>query len=144
MSFVIQVYRGRLHDDADVVKLVYQLAKRVFSVIMLPDFCLHVINAKSRPYQPHFALKIEYFLELFHCVFWTFHAVSNGPTVLVDLIIISSFIRLVAEEMYGCVVCAAERFLRFEVLEAVGLVPARWKDVEGNLTTDGETVSVCQ
>lgn len=41
---------------------------------------------------------------------------TNGPTILVDLIVVSSLVRLVAEKMDFSVVNATKRFLSFEVL----------------------------
>ena len=82
---------------------------------------------------------MKQFLKLSHCVFWTLHTVSNSPTVLVDLVIVTSLVGLVAEKVDSCVVRATERLLCFKVLETIGFVPACWKDVKGNLTTNGET-----
>ena len=64
----------------------------------------------------------------------------HRPTILIDLIIISPLIRLVPKEMNSRVLDPANLFFFFEMLQAVGLVPAGGEDVEGDLAADGETV----
>lgn len=68
---------------------------------------------------------------------------SNGPRIGVDLVVVSSYIRLVAEEVDGGVLDAAG-LLGFvlEVREAVRLVPALGEDVEGDLAADGVAIAV--
>ena len=59
-----------------------------------------------------------------------------GTGIAVDLPIVASGEGLVAEEMYGLVFDARDVLLGFNVLQAVGLVPAGGEDVKGNLATD--------
>lgn len=62
---------------------------------------------------------------------------SDGAGVFVDLIIVAALVCLVAEEMDGSVLdTAGQVLLVFNMLQAVGLVPATWEDVKGNLTAD--------
>lgn len=62
---------------------------------------------------------------------------SNCSWILENLVVVSAFHGLVAEEVYGSVIYSAG-FLGFffEVLEAVGFVPAGREDVEGDLAAD--------
>lgn len=62
---------------------------------------------------------------------------SKGPRILVDLVVVAAFEGLVAEEVDRGVGDAVG-FLGFvfEVLEAVGFVPAGGEDVEGDLAAD--------
>lgn len=64
---------------------------------------------------------------------------TNDPRVRVYLVIVPALERLIPEEVYRRVIDAA-RLLGFglEVLQAVPLVPARRKDVEGDLAADGK------
>lgn len=67
--------------------------------------------------------------------------VTDGPGVLVDLIVVAALEGLVAKEVDGGVLDATGPLgLVLEVLEAVGLVPAGGEDVEGDLAADGEAV----
>jgi hypothetical protein len=67
--------------------------------------------------------------------------VAHGARVLKNLVIVAAFVRLVAEEVDGAVLDAADLLLGFHVLQAVRLVPARGEDVEGDLAADGVTVT---
>ena len=63
---------------------------------------------------------------------------TGGSWVVVDFIVVSALICLVAEEVNRCIRHTAGLLgLVLEVLKAVGLVPAGREDVEGNLATDG-------
>lgn len=62
---------------------------------------------------------------------------SLGPLVLVNLVVVTAFVGLVAEKVNSRVVYAGNVLLRRQVLETVGLVPAGGEDVEGNLPADG-------
>ena len=64
----------------------------------------------------------------------------HRPTILIDLIIIAPLIRLIAKEMNSRILDPANLFFFFQVLQAVGLVPAGGEDVEGDLAADGEAV----
>ena len=63
----------------------------------------------------------------------------HRPTILIDLIIIAPLIRLIAKEMNSRVIDAGDLFFVFQMLEAVGFVPAGGEDVEGDLAAYGET-----
>ena len=65
---------------------------------------------------------------------------ADGAGVLEDLVVVAALVRLVAEEVDGAVLDAADLLLGFDVLQAVGLVPASGEDVEGDLAADGVAV----
>lgn len=60
----------------------------------------------------------------------------NRPAVFEDLIVISTLKGFVPEEVDGRVINTAERLLRLQVLQAISLIPAGGKHVEGYLSTD--------
>lgn len=62
---------------------------------------------------------------------------TDSAIIDVDLMVIATLFRLVAEEMNGGVVDAGDEFFVCDVLETVGLVPAAGEDVEGDLAADG-------
>lgn len=55
---------------------------------------------------------------------------SDSPAVLVDFVIVSSLVSLITEE-----VNLLEALVLY-VSKSVGLVPASWEDIEGDLSTD--------
>ena len=62
---------------------------------------------------------------------------SNSPRVLVDLVVVTTFEGLVAEEVDRLVVYSIGQVLVvLDVLQAIRLVPAGWEDVEGYLAAD--------
>ena len=62
---------------------------------------------------------------------------ANRSGILINLVVVAALERLVAEEMYSLVVHSTWHVLVvLDVLQAVCLVPACWKDVEGDLTAD--------
>ena len=65
---------------------------------------------------------------------------ANSARVLEDLVVVAALVGLVAEEVDGAVLDAADLLLGFDVLQAVGLVPASGEDVEGDLAADGVAV----
>ena len=65
---------------------------------------------------------------------------ANGARVLKDLIVVAALVRLVAEEVDGAVLDAADLLLGFHVLQAVRLVPSSREDIEGDLAADGVAV----
>ena len=81
-------------------------------------------------------LKVEQLSQYSHCILRTLDTMPNCPAVFKDLIIIPTLVRFVTEEVDGRVINTAERLLRLQVLQAVGLVPAGWKYIEGYLSTD--------
>lgn len=59
------------------------------------------------------------------------------PGIFVDLVVVSSFERLVAEEVDRLVIHASRKILVIlNVLQAVSLIPPGREDVERDLTTD--------
>lgn len=54
----------------------------------------------------------------------------NCPRIAIDLVIITSGERLITEKVDSLVFNARETFLGFNMAQAVGLVPARWENVE--------------
>ena len=61
---------------------------------------------------------------------------SCRPLILINLPVIAPFVRLVAEEMYRLVLDPGQVLLGFEMLQAVGFVPAGGEDIEGDLAAD--------
>jgi hypothetical protein len=55
---------------------------------------------------------------------------SDGPAVLVDLVIVSSLVSLVSEEV------DLFEALVLDMAESIGLVPALWENVEGDLAAN--------
>lgn len=84
--------------------------------------------------------KVEQLLQLSHGLLRAGHAVADGARVLEDLVVVAALVGLVAEEVDGAVLDAADLLLGFDVLQAVGLVPASGEDVEGDLAADGVAV----
>ena len=82
------------------------------------------------------SLQLKKLLQDSHRVLGVRHGMSDGPFIAVDFIIISTLVRLVAEEMDGAVVDAANRLLGSNVLQTVRLIPAGGEDIEGDLTTN--------
>ena len=85
-------------------------------------------------------LQVEQLLQLSHGLLGAGHAVTDGARVLEDLVVVAALVGLVAEEVDGAVLDAADLLLGFDVLQAVGLVPASGEDVEGDLAADGVAV----
>ena len=85
-------------------------------------------------------LKVEQLLQLSDGLLGAGHAVAHGARVLEDLVVVAALVSLVAEEVDGAVLDAADLLLGFDVLQAVGLVPAGREDVEGDLAADGVAV----
>ena len=61
----------------------------------------------------------------------------NRPLIAIYLPVIPALVRLIAKKVYLVVHDARPRLLRFNVSQAVRLVPARGEDVEGDLAADG-------
>ena len=74
-------------------------------------------------------LKVKQLLELSSSVLGGLDAVANGARVLVDLVIVTTLVCLVAEEV-DCGVLGTVLLLGLDVLQAVCLVPASGEDVE--------------
>lgn len=62
---------------------------------------------------------------------------ANGSGVRVNLVIITTWERLVSEEVDRLVFNAGDLLLGFHMLQAVRLVPTGREDVERDLSTDG-------
>jgi len=89
---------------------------------------------------PQTSLEVEQLLQLSDGLLGAGHAVANGARVLEDLVVVAALVGLVAEEVDGPVLDAADLLLGFDMLQAVGLVPASGEDVEGDLAADGVAV----
>jgi hypothetical protein len=85
-------------------------------------------------------LNVKKLLQLSHSLLRTGDAVAHGARILENLVVVAALVRLVAEEMDGAVLDAADLLLGFHVLQAVRLVPAGGEDVEGDLAADGVAV----
>lgn len=90
----------------------------------------------------HSLLQVKELLQLCHRILGARHRVSNRPRIAVDLVVVSSLVCLVTEEVNRGVLNTA-RLLRLvlEMLQAVGLVPSGWEHIEGYLAANREAVS---
>ena len=86
------------------------------------------------------ALQVEQLPQLSHRLLRASHTVTNSARVLENLVVVAALVGLVAEEVDGAVLDAADLLLGFDVLQAVGLVPASGEDVKGDLAADGVAV----
>ena len=67
---------------------------------------------------------------------------ADSPRVLINLIVVAAFECLVTKKVDCRVIHSARQVLVvLDVLQAVRLVPARWEDIEGNLTTNGVAIN---
>lgn len=66
----------------------------------------------------------------------------NCPAIFEDLIVVSTLVCFVAEEMDGRVINTTERLLRLQMLQAVSLVPASGKYIERNLSADRVAITI--
>jgi hypothetical protein len=75
--------------------------------------------------------QIEDLLNQLERIIWTLNRMANGSWIRIDFIIIPSNVCLISEEVDSSV-CDAAGFLGFglQMPQAVGLVPARWEDIE--------------
>jgi hypothetical protein len=89
-------------------------------------------HAESKPALIH--SDAESLSDLLEAVGGILDRMADGSGVLVDLVVVTTRESLVAEEVDGLVVDAGDVLLVLNMLQAVGLVPAIWKDVEGDLT----------
>ena len=81
-------------------------------------------------------LKVEQLFHYPHGILRTFNTMPNCPSIFEDLIVVSTLEGFIAEEMDGRIVNTAKGLLCLQVLQAVSLVPASGKYVEGNLSAD--------
>ncbi len=89
------------------------------------------------PSSPPHPLKLKKLLQHLHRLFRVLHRMSRRARILENLIIVTAFVCLVAEEVNGRVIDAREVFLVGQMLQAICLVPAFGKHVEGDLSADG-------
>lgn len=73
--------------------------------------------------------KAEQLLELSGSVLRGLDAVADGARVLIDLVVVTTLVCLVAEEV-DCRVLGTVLLLGLDVLQAVGLVPASGENIE--------------
>lgn len=62
----------------------------------------------------------------------------HRPPILKDLIIIAPLERLIPKEMHRRVLHSTNVLLGIDMSQAVSLIPAGGKDIEGDLAADGE------
>lgn len=74
-------------------------------------------------------LEVEQLLELSGSVLGGLDAVTDGARILVDLIVVTTLVCLVAEEV-DCRVLGSKLLLSLDVLQAVCLVPTSGENVE--------------
>lgn len=73
----------------------------------------------------------EQLLELGVRVIWVSNRMSDSSWILVDLVVVTALVCLVAEEVDGIILDAVWLFgLVLQVLEAVCLVPSSWEYIE--------------
>lgn len=66
---------------------------------------------------------------------------TDRSRITEDLVVVSTLECLVAEEVNSRVVNSAwQVLLVLNVLQTESLVPSFWKDIEGDLATNGETI----
>lgn len=63
---------------------------------------------------------------------------SNRTAILIDLVVITPFVRFVSKEVNRFVVYSRDFLFMLEMLQTVRLIPSGWEDVERYLATDGE------
>jgi hypothetical protein len=73
--------------------------------------------------------KVEQLLELSGSVLGSLDAVADGTRVLVDLVVVTTLVCLVTEEVDRCVL-GSVLLLGLDVLQAVCLVPTSGENVE--------------
>ena len=82
-------------------------------------------------------LQIESLLDLRIAIVRIFDTMSDRSGIFVNLIVVSSLERLVAEEVNGLVIDTPGKILVvLDVLQAVPLIPPRGENVEGDLATN--------
>lgn len=86
-------------------------------------------------------LEIEKLLQLLHGIIRTLDDVTNRSRVTVDLIVITSDKTLVTEEVDVLVFGAGDVLFGLDVLQAIGLVPTGWENVERDLAANREALS---
>lgn len=91
-----------------------------------------------RPFGPRSTSYPEKFLQLAYGIFRIFHRMSDCPIVCVDLVVVPALMGFVAEEMDRCIVYTADLLFCFDMPQAVGLIPSRWKNIKGDLAANGE------
>lgn len=69
---------------------------------------------------------------------------ANSSLIAKDFIVVSTFKALVTKEVNGGIFNSRDGLLSFNVLKAVGLVPASGEDVEGDLSSNGVAISLYQ
>lgn len=66
---------------------------------------------------------------------------TDRSRITEDLVVVSTLECLVTKEVNGCVVNSAwQVLLVLNVLQTESLVPSFWKDIEGDLATNRETI----
>lgn len=123
------------HSQNNEVEL-FNIAHKYRSETQIPATALASLPSPLK------TLQIKHLLQLRHRLLRAGNAVANRARVLVNLIVVAALVRLVAKEVDGAVLDAADLLLGFHVLQAVRLVPARGEDVEGDLAADGVSVDV--
>lgn len=99
---------------------------------------LHILQSSIALFQHSLNSKIKQLLHLCGSVIGVANAVTDGTRIGVDLVVVTTLVGLVAEEVDGGVIdTAGQVLLLSKVLEAVCLVPTLREDVERDLTTNG-------
>lgn len=100
--------------------------KRSKAEILAQDAC-----AITTPYTfPGKRSKIKELLQLLHGIIRALNGVTNGAGVLIDFMVIAAHEALVTEEVDVLVLSAGDILLGFDVLQAVGFVPAGRENIE--------------
>lgn len=67
---------------------------------------------------------------------------ADSSLIAKDFIVVSTFKALVTKEVNGGIFNSRDGLLSFNVLKAVGLVPASREDIEGDLSSNGVAISL--
>lgn len=87
-------------------------------------------------------LQAEQLLEQFYGILWSRNRVANSSLIAKDFVVVSTFKALITKEVNGGIFNSGDGLLSFDVLKAVGLVPASGEDVEGDLSSDGVAMNL--
>lgn len=105
-----------------------------FQQLAIVDFLAPCLFICSSPLA--MCLEVEHLFQYPQCMLRIVDTMSNSPAIFENLVIVSTFVCLVAEEVDSRVINTTERLLRFQVLQTVSLIPASGKYIEGNLSAD--------
>lgn len=107
----------------------------IFARCLFPASCIALYLSSFQPSQSSSSnclwclSEVKQLLELGGSILRALDAVADGARVLVDFVVVTALVCLVAEEVDGCVLVAI-LLLGLNVLQAVCLVPASGENIE--------------